>query len=438
MNYIKTFIFYIILTSLSSAAEECRDLNIGDSKVFQGRGNERQTKIVEKYALERVEQNSYKVHLNIEFQHETESKKMRMKQKVLSCLDIINPHLKGEDGTKIDIAIHSYSETMSLPINKQAPLHYIYIAAPRTSANSSYYPEDITCATILHELLHLTGLVDEYVEHGEARYVDTQNNSIKTHSEILNSSLASQIGSRFLYRGGGNYCRVGTKKTSIMKKESDHYSLAIPRQLNCKCEKNTCQSIFRLSGLYQDLQLLNNFHLSHFVPNLGNICYKQPARFGSGLHSLSDFPASTLYTVKSQTSSTLEFTHNKIDTNTIGLGFLTKDEYSCQCYNSECQEDFEKLKTMIRRQVDLSPYACPADMNEVSRQAPSVVTRNYEPIIEIPMLYRGQIAKILAGTCEQKAQRYNHCASFAYELTNDCAAVQSFCESDEGWLQSSH
>ncbi len=42
---------------------------------------------------------------------------------------------------------------------------FIRIAPPKVRAQSDSYPQDVDCKTIVHEVLHLTGLVDEYKEY---------------------------------------------------------------------------------------------------------------------------------------------------------------------------------------------------------------------------------------------------------------------------------
>ena len=90
-------------------------------------------------------------------------------QKMTECINRANVKMLGPNGEQLNIVITDGKEDTC------TPKHRIQIHRYLASANSIDYPEDINCPTMVHEVLHNAGFVDEYKEkrNGEYVYVDT-------------------------------------------------------------------------------------------------------------------------------------------------------------------------------------------------------------------------------------------------------------------------
>jgi hypothetical protein len=157
------FYLLFLMPTIEVAASPlgCTDLGIGESRRFDLSDKQSPSGVEMRYVLKRKEMQNYQAFLNLEFFAKTGSKKdsskgIEMLKKVQSCVRDLNPSLRGPEGKTLEIIINdAYSE---------APLQKIALMNPGYRSHSRAYAEDITCSTIMHELMHLMGLVDEYVE----------------------------------------------------------------------------------------------------------------------------------------------------------------------------------------------------------------------------------------------------------------------------------
>lgn len=123
------------------------------------------------YRLTRTAEDITEVAINVEFKptcdlDEKENKRLsdRWFEKVNTCLSKVSPYLRGSDGHEVHLKLISKSE-----FEAPAGTSITVIGNEETflRGDSEMYPLNFECSTIVHEILHLTGLVDEYVENGE-------------------------------------------------------------------------------------------------------------------------------------------------------------------------------------------------------------------------------------------------------------------------------
>jgi hypothetical protein len=138
-----------------------------------------------KYRLSKTGKKSYRAEINLLFSDIWDGNKKITnynsvwRHKVKKCLSIYNKYLKGPDG-----------ESLKIVLSKKAPQHIISIQDEKLRPTSTLYSEGMTCPLILHEILHLLGLVDEYEETqlgfrmdkatGDLKYV-TEDSEIKIY-----------------------------------------------------------------------------------------------------------------------------------------------------------------------------------------------------------------------------------------------------------------
>lgn len=180
-------VLYGILNSLS-----CQTLPVGKSKIVNVSDIESPTTVQHKYILEHPLSHLYKVKLNLVLQENTLRAKretvlcQKMRKKINECLEEINQHLLGPNGQKIKIEILEPTEENQ---QKYAEIANVITvdSEPIERANSGFYSLQTSCSTIAHELLHLTGLVDEYREELNIPAYDQDCRSVGPDDSIMHN-----------------------------------------------------------------------------------------------------------------------------------------------------------------------------------------------------------------------------------------------------------
>ncbi len=148
------------LRNIASLIEQSCEIKPNTPTVVQGRAGP----LARNYKLTKTSDNNFIAEINLQFVDERGGKVARsadirktsdsFRPKIQKCLDEYNPYFKGPNGETLTI-----KQTYAVDVVQR-----INIADIGARANSRVYPEDITCTTAIHEILHLLGLVDEYEE----------------------------------------------------------------------------------------------------------------------------------------------------------------------------------------------------------------------------------------------------------------------------------
>ena len=113
-------------------------------------------------------------------------------QEVQKCLSEANQKMLGPHGEKLKIKVQSPSQNnnetdvSNKNSNCLSDMRYtqnIFIGSKDHNSNAGKYGSDIDCPMIVHELLHLTGLCDEYKETKKGFFTD------KTTGEVVKSNF---------------------------------------------------------------------------------------------------------------------------------------------------------------------------------------------------------------------------------------------------------
>lgn len=130
----------------------------GTTKVVDLAARQSVTGVEQRYAISAADDKEYRVELNLAFTTgplgiKDNKLTLSKTQEVQKCLDEINPFIKGPKGEKL-----------SFHLGTSAPSVSIEIGPPKYRSHSRKWAGDADCSTIFHELLHLVGLVDEYID----------------------------------------------------------------------------------------------------------------------------------------------------------------------------------------------------------------------------------------------------------------------------------
>ncbi|MGZ3692718.1 MAG: hypothetical protein ACXWQO_00490 [Bdellovibrionota bacterium] len=170
-----------LIQPIAAANDTCSELKVGEKKISYIAYGGETTGIPNAQEIERTGERAFRISFNVSFYPgpsypglppAISDLNANFRQKIQACLDKLNPRLKAKDNDghvwKIELAL-------SDP-DSQVPQRKIQIVGPGISpmarwktkdferANDLAYPSDISCQTVVHELLHLGGLVDEYSE----------------------------------------------------------------------------------------------------------------------------------------------------------------------------------------------------------------------------------------------------------------------------------
>ena len=166
--------------------EECLDLKPGEKKQIDPRGRL-------PYTLKRSKEGGYEIDFPLVFfatedydgATPPETVPNIYRDRVQKCLKQANKRLLGPEGEKLKISLsrprtpvknsENKGECPSSPIQETIP---IGIGSSNHRPDSSKYNSDIDCSAITHEILHLTGLCDEYKENKKGYYTDPETGEV--------------------------------------------------------------------------------------------------------------------------------------------------------------------------------------------------------------------------------------------------------------------
>ena len=174
--------FEKLLKSLKEKSQ-CLELNPGEEKeVYSGNG------LRESYNLKQDPDGSYSIGFPMKFNinedydgpFSKEEAPDHYRERVQKCLAEASQKLLGPNGEKLKIQIknpsarRNSSEKKSQCWKSPGVTKYISIGSKDHRSNSKKYSSDIDCPAITHEILHLTGLCDEYKETEIGFYTDSE------------------------------------------------------------------------------------------------------------------------------------------------------------------------------------------------------------------------------------------------------------------------
>lgn len=236
------YIFY------QSSKDLCTPLQIGQIKNLNVGRYESPTTVPHKYQLQRITQNDYKIKFNIAFEdsdgeindnidpkgESAEATRARAytyvwSKKANECLEKVKGKLKGPQGENLIL------EVVGNPPKSTIPKIYVSLKS-NVRANSRMWDKQMSCATVLHELLHVTGLVDEYKELDKG----LRKNPITGKMELVETNAEIPAYD----------CRKIAKDVSVMANHEQAWRNAFApwksKSALCTCDKDKklCQKYF--------------------------------------------------------------------------------------------------------------------------------------------------------------------------------------------------
>ena len=158
---------------------QCSDPKPGEQKIVHSG-----ISLYRSYTVKREPDGSFSIPLYIDFSagedYDGEVPRSQVPShymaKAQQCLKKANTKMLGPNGEKLNFDIQPPPQNQGSVCAKD--IIPISIASANHRSNSAKYESDIDCATITHEILHLTGLCDEYKEQTRGFYVDPSTGDI--------------------------------------------------------------------------------------------------------------------------------------------------------------------------------------------------------------------------------------------------------------------
>ncbi len=388
--------------------ESCEPLRPGAAKLFeQDYSNYYATG---DYLLTRKPDGNYQALLNLNFKRGSGTvSPEEMLQRTKACLAEASPFMKGPTGELIELVAMDPAEISKLPRRQRPKENSISVEKADFGTNAAQYAESVKCPTIVHEVLHLMGLCDEY-EETRSKYGDMWN------------------------------CRVVTKAPSIMR-ELAVYDRAVSKTNSCECNSQPCSVVMRSTN-----------------QEAIDIYTKQSAydatdfRFRNKYCSVKSLPTSSRLTdpgkpmvLKAQTEKSFIFEGRWVIYSPSAPNYaFTRNEFTCICPegDSACMAEKSRVIENIKNPKRLSN--CPTGTKLIGASAakkvntPSlqnnVLTFTSDP--QLPSLLQpNHFFKILEGTCAGKSSGYQECADFAYKNNRSSSCnIPEKCRDDSYYL----
>ena len=149
-------------------SDPCEDLFVGDGRIVNLPYRKSPTKVNATYAVHRKTQNQFEVMLNLKFapaqdydgQASRGNVDQHYRRHAAQCIREYGSRLRDQRGRAISLKIISPTDASLTSVVPRSPLIHVSQAGIRDS--SRRWSSDIACPVVLHELMHLVGLVDEY------------------------------------------------------------------------------------------------------------------------------------------------------------------------------------------------------------------------------------------------------------------------------------
>ena len=451
----------------------CSEIQVGQTRVV----NSSQSRVAQRYSIERTSDNAYKLNFVLNFgrdrEYDSSSGKeidsSAMHSRISSCLEGINPFLFGPDGEKIDIQVYDKTSVKTLPEFKRPRAISMDIVEDNVNSEQVKYSASINCPTIIHELLHSTGLHDEYHRSYTGIYVN-KNTGERVPPEVAISSRRNE----FKFIRYENYCRAIAKKQSIMGGELNNIYNSLKRTYKvCECDSSMGdykyeECLSNLNKMPKNLKkfisinstsrdFYDNFP-DYFSSHLSPIChinnsssfkyvFNDNHRLYKGVKRTKD----SLYFTK--VFSEYEFT-TTFRSRFLSSPILSTHEFKCDCKGTNnilCDEFINFHNLVEKGELEIGSSTCPVGM--VSREE-GIVKKNVEPKVgegqiviksagtkdfssNQSFLRKAHFEIIKSGSCEGRARKYRECSKYSRRAgTSACKKRPNYCEDEEKWLDS--
>lgn len=190
--------------------DECDDLLVGDGRTVDLNWRQSPTRVPAGYKVHRKAQQRYEVLLNLKFSAHRNYDggvadaflDQKYRDYAAQCIRQFGGRLRDQSGRRLELRVLNDDERALMKSTPRVP---IKIGARDLRDSSLLWSSNITCPVVMHELMHLLGLVDEYKPVVARHKNDTYDCRITgPSSSIMNGSQSVSQHARVLWPGHVN------------------------------------------------------------------------------------------------------------------------------------------------------------------------------------------------------------------------------------------
>lgn len=315
-----------------------------------------------------------------------------MLRRVQRCLEAVGPHLRSPDGNRLAFTILDDAGAARLsPESRPRPVE-INVTAAGTRSFARGYAADIDCPTIVHEVLHLVGLCDEY------------------HGNMDRSP-----------------CRAPGAEDSVMRNQARAFHSHVPRRVTCRISAEVSEQARQLIRTSRQAQ--------RFLQQPGVLSFVG-TEFLNAYCTYTSSPLRRTVTegaLPARASFAPLGSEGILLTNwafSTGQGDLVREEYRCQCTDDVCRRTRRALLDTAQPRL---PEDCqyPLEPETVawgSSDAKCVVAGDQVSFGIAAdgrgLLSNAHVREALTQGCQGANGTYRACAQRAYQSSCDPMPAQ--------------
>ncbi len=368
------------------------------------------------HVLKRRQDGNYQAVIGIDFQQTAGASisNENMFRRVQQCLRRSSPAMRGPDGRTIELIAASPADVQRLPWGERPLMNNISIESPSFRSNALAYQSDIDCATVVHEVLHLMGLCDEYEEQSQ------------------------ELSQRYA-------CRVVVRTPSIMRRQEEVFPRAVRTAMACRCTNTpSCRGIMNSS----DSNLRQRF-LSAEAPQILPIDFRRDRCQVLSYSGPLTEPSKNLVLLPHSNPNYIVIDSRSMGyVNQAPFHVLGRNKITCFCPPDDrvCADTIGRIRADIQNPPPRNE--CPdntetdttlTDELNASGAYPANGTMNNGSLVLISrptipsLLHPSHYHRIVEGNCPGgRSANYSQCAEWAYRGTN-CNPPRQ-CQDDSFYL----
>lgn len=399
---------------LNAEDVRCSELAEGESRLVPGDGYYDGERLVKRLAG-----NRYQVMVNLNFVTVSGSMTPKlMLQRVQGCLAQAAPALRGPGGAMMEIIPLTESLMHDIPASlRPKPAPAISIVDNDPQAFSTQYPSDISCSTIIHEVLHILGLADEYdpSKRPEVAQISCRNAPAVPFSVMDNHNIATER--------------------------------AIPYQINCDCSTPPCSTIMR-GGTRNEraIYMSASYRMIASQDFISANCTVRPLPATQNLSA-----PDMAITAFSESENTITFENRVFVRRRAGFE-LERTSISCTCSSEayECAHNKRLLRQAAVKNRGLAqcPWGTGSSEGALIPGDHESLSGNVLHLLTTPrddsLLHPNQFERVMKGNCPGGSRNYKTCADMSYTSSTSSNGpacnpeVREKCQSPAFFLGVSH
>lgn len=316
------------------------------------------------------------------------------------CMEAVGGIIKGPTGEPMKIDLITPAEAARMPTAVRPKVNKVTIDhTTDVRSNSGNYAHDVGCPTIVHEVLHLVGLCDEYPGESD-----------------------------------GKLCRAVPRQNNVMGDTFEAFNASVPRRVTCECTTEACAAAIAQPGRIMFLKAPR--FTDRTTARFRNAFCTTPTATTSFTWPATDTaPPRQPYAASLDTSGLkLTMTDYYLSTEDWQTVFDNTTECTCPESDTRCRET---LAQIAAGQMKANTRECQFGMKNGGvrwgeTNLGDVVAGNKFSFDvnpgSTPFVHPKHIQRIMGGTCPSIASSYNKCAKNAYADTpQECEDASAYC-----------